>query len=260
MSTLLLRLAGPMQSWGSGDRFGVRFTDREPSKSGVIGLVCAALGRPRSEPVDDLAALRMGVRVEREGRLMRDYHTTGGTHRKGDAYLIATPAGKRTTGTILSTRYFLADADFLVGLEGEDALLEEIEAKLRAPKWQLSLGRKAFVPGLPPYLPGGGLRPGMPLLDALVGEPWPLPCADPPRHGGENGSFPVRMVLEVEPAGSNTVRTDQPLGAAFAERTFGPRWVQTRFAHARPGATPSANEPLTIPLRSDIHVSLSAPA
>lgn len=43
MSTLLLRLAGPMQSWGTDSKFDVRRTGREPSKSGVIGLVAAAL-------------------------------------------------------------------------------------------------------------------------------------------------------------------------------------------------------------------------
>ena len=34
MSTLLMRLAGPMQSWGTQSRFTVRDTGREPSKSG----------------------------------------------------------------------------------------------------------------------------------------------------------------------------------------------------------------------------------
>ena len=49
MSTLLLRLAGPMQSWGTDSKFDVRRTQREPSKSGVIGLVAAALGIPRQD-------------------------------------------------------------------------------------------------------------------------------------------------------------------------------------------------------------------
>ena len=64
MNVLLLRLVGPMQSWGVQSRFSVRDTGLEPSKSGVIGLICAALGRARSEPVADLAAFKMGVRVE----------------------------------------------------------------------------------------------------------------------------------------------------------------------------------------------------
>src|SRR5207248_4205529 len=108
MSVLLLRLAGPMQSWGTDSRFSHRDTRAEPSKSGVVGLLCAALGRPRSEPVDDLAALKMALRVDREGRLARDFHT---------ALDVIKADGSGTT-TVVSNRYYLADADFLVGLDG----------------------------------------------------------------------------------------------------------------------------------------------
>src|ERR1039457_3308223 len=74
-ATLLLRLAGPMQSWGLDSRFDQRDTGLEPSKSGVLGLVCAALGKPRDDragpwpSLSQLASLRMGVRVMREGTL-----------------------------------------------------------------------------------------------------------------------------------------------------------------------------------------------
>src|SRR3990172_4719032 len=47
MPTLLLRLVGPMQSWGTTSRFDQRDTGKEPSKSGVIGLLAAALGIDR---------------------------------------------------------------------------------------------------------------------------------------------------------------------------------------------------------------------
>src|SRR5579864_5026868 len=86
MTTLLLRLAGPMQSWGTQSRFTVRDTGREPSKSGVIGLVCAALGRRRDAPLDDLVQLTMGTRVDRDGIVKVDYHTAGGAHRHGETY------------------------------------------------------------------------------------------------------------------------------------------------------------------------------
>lgn len=75
MSTLLLRLAGPLQSWGTDSKFEVRRTENEPSKSGVIGLVAAALGIRRNEEISELNSLRMGVRVDQEGKLMRDFHT-----------------------------------------------------------------------------------------------------------------------------------------------------------------------------------------
>src|SRR5438045_3820140 len=107
MHTLLLRLAGPMQSWGTQSRFLVRDTGREPSKSGVVGLLCAALGRGREESVDDLAALAMGVRVDQEGTLGADFHTAGGTHRRGDRYGVPRADASNAGGTVVSTRYYL---------------------------------------------------------------------------------------------------------------------------------------------------------
>ena len=67
MGTLLLRLAAPLQSWGEDSKFETRRTRREPTKSGVIGLLAAALGRRRDEPLDDLRGLRFAVRVDQEG-------------------------------------------------------------------------------------------------------------------------------------------------------------------------------------------------
>src|SRR5690606_26273333 len=73
--TLLLRLVGPMQSWGSRSRFDSRDTNLEPTKSGVLGMIAAALGRHRNEAITDLAALRFGVRADREGAFDIDFHT-----------------------------------------------------------------------------------------------------------------------------------------------------------------------------------------
>jgi len=212
MHTLLLRLAGPMQSWGTQSHFRHRDTGLEPSKSGVIGLLCAALGRARTEPTDDLAALTMGVRVDREGTLQRDYHT---------AQDVAGADGK-VEPTVLSERFYLADADFLVGLAGDDLdLLRRLDAAVRAPRWPLFLGRKAFVPGEPVALPGSGVREGMALEEALRSEAWrPLPWGQRPSH--------LRVVLESRDGAE--VRQDQPdAGPAFLHRRFLPRAVLTTF-------------------------------
>lgn len=227
MPTLLLRLCGPMQSWGSQSRFTERDTEREPTKSGVVGLICAALGRPRDADVSDLAALRMGVRVDREGVLLRDYHTAGAETG------IRRASGGLSKDPVVSNRYYLADADFLVGLEGSDrTLLERIEEALRRPKWQLFLGRKSFVPSLPPFLPGGGIR-DLPLEEALEREPWPLE----PRFGALEpgaGERRLRFVFEVPyDTPGRQLRPDQPVGAAFATRTFGPRPVINQFRVVR---------------------------
>ena len=221
-STLLLRLAGPMQSWGTRSRFSERDTDMEPSKSGVIGLLCAALGRPRSESVDDLAALRMGVRVDFEGSRSVDYQTAGA------GLGVMRSSGTLSKNPVVSTRHYLAGADFLVGLETEDvSVLEELDAALQAPVWQLFLGRKAYVPAVPVHLPGGGLRRGTGLVSALKTEPRPGAGSELP--GGGSHPSRLRLVLDVRPGMSADVRMDQPLGAAFETRQFGPRHVATEF-------------------------------
>lgn len=211
MDVLLLRLAGPMQSWGVQSRFTVRDTGLEPSKSGVVGLLCAALGRRRDDPVDDLAALTMGVRVDREGVMARDYHTAG----KGG---ILKASGKvERKDLVVSTRYYLAGARFVVGLAGDDRdLLSRLHGALHDPHWPLYLGRKAFVPGDPVWL-ADGLLSAASLAEALRNYPWRGRCApdERPPH--------LRLVLE-DPDGTE-VRPDQPL--SFSERRFAPRRVST---------------------------------
>ena len=61
MATVLLRLIGPMQSWGTTSRFDERDTGKEPTKSGVLGLVAAALGIDRENwhDLEPLCRLRM---------------------------------------------------------------------------------------------------------------------------------------------------------------------------------------------------------
>ncbi len=208
MAVLLLRLVGPMQSWGTQSHFSIRDTGMEPSKSGVIGLLCAALGRPREAAVDDLAALRMGVRVDVEGKLLRDYHI---------AQNVLKADGKNIKPTETSNRYYLADARFLVGLDGEETLLRRIHEALRAPVWPLYLGRKAFVPSEPVWL-RDGLRLGERLEAALENYPW---LGSDPRRKGER----LRYVIE-DPQGVEAVR-DQPL--SFAERKFALRRLRRGF-------------------------------
>lgn len=213
MPTLLLRLAGPMQSWGTTSRFDERDSQLEPSKSGVLGLVCAALGRDRAEPVEDVARLKMGVRVDREGLLMRDYQTATG---------VMTAAGKADLDrTVVSPRYYLADAAFLIGLEGTDrALLQRIHAALRTPVWPLALGRKSFPPAEPLWMEEG-MRDSA-LRDSLLA--WPRIAL--PRY--EHRAEPLRLMLEH--ASEGAVRLDQPV-APFAERRFGPRYIASEAIH-----------------------------
>jgi len=153
MSTLLLRLAAPLQSWGIASKFDTRDTAREPTKSGVIGLLAAALGRSRTEGLEDLKDLRFGVRIDQPGTFLRDFHT---------ARL------NEQDPPFVTTRYYLADAVFLVGLEGEDVFLQELIMALENPVFPLYLGRRSCPPAGRLVL---GLRKRG-LRQALEEEPW----------------------------------------------------------------------------------------
>lgn len=174
MATLLLRLAAPLQAWGMDSKFDIRRTGREPTKSGVVGLLAAALGIGRGNPseLQPLCQLRMGVRVDREGQVLRDFHTVWGYKRGAGNRLVydkdtgrPVPAGKNT---YVTNRYYLCDAVFLVGLEGEAAYLNTLEEALRRPAFPLFLGRRSCPPTLPLVL---GVR-DLTLEDALKAEPW----------------------------------------------------------------------------------------
>ncbi|MFQ9792825.1 MAG: type I-E CRISPR-associated protein Cas5/CasD [Acutalibacteraceae bacterium] len=131
MSTLLLRLAAPLQAWGINSKFDIRKTEREPSKSGVVGLLAAALGRRRDESLDDLTALTFGIRSDKEGELLKDFHMV--------------LKDKKTS--YVTTRYYLADAIFLVGLESQDeTFLKTLDQALQAPVFPLFLGRRSCPP------------------------------------------------------------------------------------------------------------------
>jgi len=154
MSTLLLRLAAPLQAWGTAAKFERRRTQREPSKSGVIGMLAAALGLRRDADLSELTALRFGVRVDREGKVIRDFHTAQAVKTEKKAKKEKTEEPEKIG--YVTSRYYLSDAVFLVGLESEDhALLEKIETALRAPYFPLFLGRRSCPPTLPLVL---GLR------------------------------------------------------------------------------------------------------
>lgn len=233
MGVLLLRLAGPMQSWGSQSRFSHRDSDLEPSKSGVIGLLCAAMGIPREDNfrLARLAALKMGVRVDQQGTLKRDYQTAGGTHRNDDDYGVITAKGD-SKKTVVSERFYLADACFLVALLGEAAILQEIQHALEEPVWPLFLGRKAFPPGLPAFLPDGWLPDCDSLEGGLIAYPFLLLDRESPQE--------VRTVIEAEYGTGDSVRQDQPQSFVSSRRRFTVRHVVNGMI--RVADLPSAKE------------------
>ena len=216
MATLLLRLAAPLQSWGADSKFETRKTNREPTKSGVIGLLAAALGlrRDESEALARLAQLRFGVRVEREGQLLVDYH-------------IAKTQDQKTS--YVTYRHYLQDAVFLAGLESEDeALLRELETALRHPVYPLYLGRRSCPPTLPLCL---GIRAGE-LLNTLRAEPLLVK---------QRNGAPLRIVADADPADAAAVpRRDLAVSFSPIHRQYGFRPV--REWNTNPPEMPGATE------------------
>ena len=76
----------------------------------------------------------MGIRVDRPGTIVKDFHTVHPA--KGAGYV--------------TYRQYLSDAVFLVGLESEDEkLIKRLEKALNQPAHPLALGRRACPPTLP---------------------------------------------------------------------------------------------------------------
>lgn len=213
MATLLIRLVAPMQAWGTRSHFDDRDSEAEPSKSGVLGLVAAALGIDRAKPIDHLAALQFGVRVDREGIVRSDYHT---------AQLFP---GERKANTSVTRRTYLSGAAFWAALSGERALLQQIDEALHNPHWPLCLGRKSFPPSQPVWLEGG-VHDGS-LLEILRAAPSL-------RGKKDEQDAPYRYVVDRSAVTSETtrlspaMRRDDPI-APFAERRYALRdvWMFT---------------------------------
>ena len=212
MNALLIRLAGPLQSWGINSNFDTRATERYPSKSGVIGLLAAAQGIRRDGDLSALRALRFGVRVDKEGTLLRDFHTA---HSAKSSYV--------------TYRYYLADAVFLAGVESQDeAFLRRLDDALKNPAFPLFLGRRSCPPTLPLSL---GIREGVGVCDALNREPWIAPEWYQKRVQRRKEPQTLRVITDAAPNeyGSVSVR-DSPESFSPYHRKYGYRGATERQA------------------------------
>jgi CRISPR system Cascade subunit CasD len=221
-NTLFLRLEGPLQAWGDQEsRFVIRRTAEAPTKSGAIGILCAALGvsRPQAagEWLSKLSDLRMGVRIDRPGVRWWDYHTVGA----GMQMRIAEGEGKTKPGAMLTRREYLCDASFLVALRGEPDLITELETALRNPKWTLYLGRKSCPPSRPLLEHPPGAFPD--LLLALTSVPWRR------RLEGDRPPETVDCLLDWEPTSEQPEAPGDALVWYDVPLTFEPPAHRPRF-------------------------------
>ena len=220
---LALLLDGPMQSWGHSSRFERRTTALHPTRSGVFGLIAAALGIDKhgSDETDRLARYApLSVttvtlpRLDRRAgtlliRRLEDYHTVTGIRRA---------SGKvDDDATVQTYRHYILDARFGVLLEGPAALLEEISTSLRNPKWGLWLGRKCCLPASPVLVgPPGGRADVWRQLLLRAG------------YSGDEPDEQFDRVIEVsaETSGADMI-DDTPVGFGrpIGER-HAPRWIR----------------------------------
>ena len=198
-STLLLCLRGPMQSWGHESRYVSRTTAAHPTKSGIVGLLAAAEGRRRSDPVEDLAMLRFGVRVDQPGTVMRDFQTA---------------IDWRTERSMpLVSRYYLADAVFHAGIEGPRATLDGLEEALRNARYPLYLGRRS-CPANSDLVVG---VVDQPLVAALRQAPW---RALAHYRRGRPREVTLPILRDAEPGERGTAVRDVPVSFAQERRTY----------------------------------------
>jgi CRISPR system Cascade subunit CasD len=161
---LALLADGPMQSWGSASRFTRRTTELFPTKSGIVGLLAAAMGINKFAPdepqaIAALSGLHCTVialpRWKRGKPLpilrLEDFHTIGGGYDPDEDWQAMPRSADNQTlkNPVVSYRHYLLDARFGVLLEGDAALIERVAAALRNPAWGVWLGRKCCLPASP---------------------------------------------------------------------------------------------------------------
>ncbi|MCP4357482.1 MAG: type I-E CRISPR-associated protein Cas5/CasD [Chloroflexi bacterium] len=152
-NTLFLRLEGPLQSWGERGRWSIRDTAPYPTKSGVVGLLACALGYNQDEPIRQLSQqIEMGVRIDKPGVMIDDYHTVGGGY-DTPQLLTAEGKAKKTPGgqphTEITERAYLHDASFLVAVRSNTTTIEQLANAVQNPHWVIYLGRKSCPPSRP---------------------------------------------------------------------------------------------------------------
>ena len=213
---LALYLDAPLQSWGYQSRFDQRTTLSYPTRSGVMGILCAALGVDRSDRggLGRLSSLEMTVYALRQSGRLTDYHTVGGGYDVDRDWRTCIPRkanGKkpaRGKEVVQTYREYLQDSRFGVVLRGAQQLVQELDAALVAPRWGVWLGRKACVPASP-------IAQGVyEAEDAAVARLMHVSgCEVVEREVAEASTF----------ADGNDTLMDMPLD--FQERRFAPRRV-----------------------------------
>ncbi len=213
---LLLYFDGPFQSWGCRSRHDFRDTYHCPTRSGVLGLLCAGMGIERhdTEALARLAPLRVKAYVlspERE-RLL-DYQTVGGGYDDLHQDFQVRTADGDIGSTVVTRREYLVAARFAVVVGGDRELIAKCADGVKNPRWGIWLGRKSCLPASIIFR---GVFESHEEAREAVGR-----LAESRSAGQEERLRIIREVGDLRD--STSVLMDDPLD--FSRRLFGPRMV-----------------------------------
>lgn len=210
MKTVLLKLSGPMQSWGTSSHFETRNTDYYPSKSAVIGIIAASFGyrRDEEEKIKKLNDLDFAVRVDQVGTLMKDFHIATKYKDNGDF-----------ERNYVTYRYYLEDSVFIVALSSEDEKwMDDIIYALKHPYFQQFMGRRSCPVPIDFVLQENELG----AIDALKNLVWQASEHYQKRNKEYIADiYADKELLDDEPY---STRNDRVVSFSQKERKFGPRF------------------------------------
>ncbi len=225
---LILRLQGPLMSFGGPAVDSIRPTEQFPGKSLLTGLIANALGYRRYDH-EELQRLQErivhAVRIDREPASsypLTDYQTAQVS--SGDTGwttwgFAETRKGADQTAPILRYPEYWADAVCTVALRLEPAeetpRLEEVEAALTHPARPLFIGRKTCLPSGPLL---AGTQKGETALAALLEVPHE---PEAKLAGRTNGASPHRPLRRSAYGGR---RNNQEPEAAPAQKPLRCQW------------------------------------
>jgi len=155
MKTLKFDLRGLMSGWGQPNHWVVRKSYSFPTKSGIIGMLCCAMGIDRENATKEVLKpfqdLKMGVSLEKNGNKSIDFMICGFDVRRPMAN------GKSKDSTVVSRVEYTFDPEYKIFIHGEENFLESIKKYLENPRWNIYMGRKncsISVPIIPQILEG----------------------------------------------------------------------------------------------------------
>ena len=248
-AVVALRLAAPLQSWGGRSSFNRRDTRPEPTKSGILGLLAAASGIRREEPINDLLGLRLGVRTDQPGSLLRDYHVASDYRGGGLPTADVNAKGIQKTNpkktTYPTERFYLQDAIFVAAIEGPAQTITALRDALLNPQFPLSLGRRSCPPAGRLLL---GTYPTS-LDEVLHALPWQASAHYQRRH---NTAAFVRLPATIEDDDGEDSAWDVPSCFSLRTRTFSARRVRHTWItpplepDAADAHTPPAHDPFDL--------------